>query len=938
MDTSIVRLIAFFLPLFLWVGCNRNCQDLVRGPSSDLTIANRINQGSLENGLHYFYMKNEKPQGRCFLRLNVAVGSFFEEDQERGMAHLVEHLAFEDRIVSADESLAEWFQKHGMAFGPDANAYTTSENTIYKIDLPTCTKEAVNDALRLFHSFAQGLLFDEKGIAKEKNIIDAEEREYKNAQGELTEKIMNNLYSGTLYVSRPVLGDKQVRERFTQEMIKNFYKKWYYPKNLSVVVVGDFKDLPIGTMIKDAFADLKQSEQPGQRPDYPAPDFKSPVFIIKDKEYAHVETVFTIQAKKIVKPVFKKALLKERLAFDLALAMLANAYDSYARGKSDSLRQASISGFMYDHGVYELSLTSAEKPQLQEQTFKEAYLYLRQKAALGFDAQEFSAIRDAQIDAIRQWLEEEPTWDSNRWAENIVSYIGKKSFPNSAADFHQWIRPILSQMSAKDCQDALNKAMNSGNHYVFAIGAIEETDENKKKLAEVFAEANQQKFQAQKPKDAISFKYTTEACSKTVLASEKNLTPIGAEIVSYPNNLTLVLKKTDFKKDEIRVEVFTDEGFSTMNNRDLVISRVAQAVLLQGGLGKHPPEEIPALFLDKYVHAGFHVMDNRVHASIATRNQDLRFVLSYIYALITDPMYSDVTISRVKEATMVQYQTLKHNILEPLQDDFSRALTKNDFRVGRVPLAELLSVSREELIAWHQKYLSHKPLRFVIVGDIDLERVKTDVGCIFSSYPKTNNTVSKKASLLSYYPGIHKTYEVQTKDETSKVVVHYPLMFPSDKYPDHRLRILQDLLQETLRLKLREKRQATYGATVTVQDGKEPFAQNFLEIFLSVKKSDAARIKNDIIKILDSLAIKGIRDQNLVKAKEPYLTQAANLVSQNNYWSSVIANNFSTVNSLAWVTTLSKDITAIKASDINPLLKTYLQKKNASSAIVHAVD
>lgn len=931
-----IRLAAMAFILFAAFGCNKNCLNLLRAPASDFALSERVNHGQLANGLSYYVLKNEQPRERCYLRLHVSVGSFFEADHERGMAHMVEHLAFYDRIVSKDESLSEWFQKHGMAFGPDANAFTTTDTTVYKIDLPTCTKESVTEALQIFHSFAQGLLFDQAAIDKEKKIIDAEEREYKNTHGDISEKIVENLYSGTPYVTRKVLGDQKTRAQFSQAMIRNFYETWYQPQNLSVVVVGDYKELPINTMIGDIFGSLKQYKKPGLPPRMPKTLYEKPTFVIHDKEIPYVETVFSIQTKKIERPVFKKGLVKDRLAFELAITMLSNQYNAMAKSNPNSFHAPSISGYMYDSGNYELALSVADKPDAYEKSFTEAYLLLRSRAELGFDEEDFRAVREMYEDSFRQWVIEEPTWNSSTWADRVINHIGKRSFLYSGDSFQKVAAPLLAELTAKDCQQALKNAFKSGNHYLFSIGAIDENEQTVKKLETLLADANRVPFAKPESLTKVVFQYPVESCKDISVASRKALDNVNAELFTFANNVTLAVKKTDFKKDEIVVELFTDEGFSTMNERDFAIARIAQWALTQGGLGKHPPEHLPSLFLNKIVTTSLAVRDNRIQATIHTRNQDFSFMVAFMRALILDPLYSEVALKRIKEALAINYQSSAHNMLEPLAHSFLKELTEGDYRVGRVPLEMLQSITRDDLLAWHKKYIAGKPLNIVVVGDVDPEHIKNEVGCIFSDLPKNAPTSRTKPTRITYKSGINRVYDVDTTDATSKVNLVYPLMFPSEKYPDHRLRILQDLVQESLRLKLREKRQATYAANVVIKDGKEPYAQNILDIFVAVTKEDAPRIKDDIKKILNKLAIRGVRDQELIKAKEPYLAAAQQLMSQNGYWSMLFANNFSSLSSLHWIATLPTDIKAVSARDINELMKKYLRDSMASTAIVHA--
>jgi zinc protease len=899
-------------------------------------ISKRITQGKLDNGLKFFYMRNKSPHQRCFIRLHVAVGSFMETDEESGMAHMVEHLAFDNRKVSHDISLVEWFQKQGMSFGPDANAYTSNESTVYKINLQNCEESALRDALKIFRGFADGLTFSEEAILKEKNVIDAEEIEYKNSYDELSERITDHLYSGTLLVSRKVLGNAKVRKNFTKEALTSFYEKWYHPNNLSLVLVGDYGDIKPAMLIKEIFTDLSPKSPVPKAIKSSDPDYKTPAFVLHEKEMKHNNVVFTVQKKQFIKPRYSKQLIKDRLAFKLAIQMLNNSFSIRAQMDNNQLYKPLINGFMYDNDVYELTLKTAGSPDNFEATFKDAFLTLRRAAMYGFLEDEFNKARRALMDDIHQWVIEESTVSSLNWAEGIVNHIDKNTYANDARSYQAWARPYLAAITAQDCQQALDNALKSGHHFIFAVGAMEENIENVNRVKKLLDEAKGQKIEPENKKTSLSFKYAQPSSIRPKF-TKKRINSVNAHQITFSNGLKALIKPTSFKKDEVLLLISSNEGYAHMDKRDYVLAMMAQALLGEGGLNKHPPEEIPHLLLDKHLSIQFNVFDDSIEARAVSRKKDLRFALEFLKAFITDPMYAETSLNRLKERLKINYSEIVHDIWAPINHDFIKAISNDDFHLGRIPLDDLLSVTRDELLVWHKKYIGSSKINIVAVGDFDSTYMAREIAGIFQDFSfKTTKSIAKETPSISFKPGINKVYQVDTKDESSKISLRYPLNYTARKCEDFRLVVLNNILSEFLRLKLREKKQITYFPAVNITQNRSNFFQNSINITLSVKKDDAEKTCENVKKTLEKLAIKGITEQDLLKAKEPVLANLKNLYQNNSYWLNNLSNNFDDIDRASWISNLSTDISKIKVNDINVLLQKYTRTTNVSTAIVHA--
>ena len=230
--------------------------------TSDVPVDPRVHFGALDNGLRWAWARNGEPQKRCYLRLHVDVGSLAEEQAELGMAHFLEHMAFNGSEHFPAGTLIEWFQKHGMAFGADTNAHTSFSETVYKLDLPNADEATLREGLLVLRDFADGLQLTQEEIDREKGVIDGEERERDSAGWRVFKRQLEQLFAGTRVAERLPVGKPEVRAGFTSASVGSFYRTWYRPDAMTLVAVGDLGTLDPAPLFAEFFADMRTPDVP----------------------------------------------------------------------------------------------------------------------------------------------------------------------------------------------------------------------------------------------------------------------------------------------------------------------------------------------------------------------------------------------------------------------------------------------------------------------------------------------------------------------------------------------------------------------------------------------------------------------------------------------------------------------------------------------------
>jgi len=917
---------SLILAIFLSLSCTKKLVHLTKDlREHNVRLAPTLSLGALKNGLAFYHMPVSPEEKSCSLRLNIKGGSLLEGGDELGMAHLIQHLALEERAFVNDISLKEWFTKNGMPYGPDVNASSSIDHTVYKIDLSNCTTEKIKESLSIFRYFADGLSFTNEALAKEINNINEEEYYGKNSNKKLNEQINKALYPGALFINRPTLGTKNTREQINISNLKQFFQKSHDPKNLTVVIIGNTDQRPL-LMIESAFLDLKSHSETAIY-DSGTLRHKNPSFIVHHPNMKQVEVNFVIQPQKIIKPNFSYDLLKERLSYNLALNMLRNSLAEHDNMHKSVFRETTLSGSMLDNNTYELNLSISASQENYENNFIQSLALIRNAAEKGFNENDFNVFRMALIHSLDHDAAQQAAWKPALWAELITEHINNDKFAYSASDYRDRAVPILQELTPKDCQSALASALKSGNKLIYSVGAIPNNQENILALQKLLRPTK-----IESPSKKFDFAYKASSCelSPPPLEYIQNIDAFRTKIT---DNLQVLMKATKFNDDEVLISIFNDEGPSTMSSEEYAQARMAQAIWLEGGLVKHPPEEVTRLYNGRISSFRLNILPARLQTTLVTRKEHVRFALEIINAYLYDPLYADHVLALAKDKTKLSYRRSKRDIWAPLHHDFPRSLSGDDHRVGYSKLEDLLDVQREDLLAWHHKFLASRKLNMVVVGDFNPEELGHEISCV--TKPAQINIPtgarSKKPSLLSFKSGVNKVYNINSKNQPSKVVIRYPMNYPELAYTDHRGAILQKIIEEHFHEQKPFKITPDVKATISANS----FAKNYMDIIFSVPKNLVAEVLNKTKKSLEDLAMHGVSNNTLNRVKQKYLNQIDKNPQENLYWLLSLSENFNNIDKLEPTEKIVQSIETLNTKEINNNLNKYFRSSLASSAIVN---
>ncbi|HTE05784.1 MAG TPA: insulinase family protein, partial [Planctomycetota bacterium] len=543
--------------------------------TSDLPVNARLHFGKLDNGVRWVWMKNGEPKQRVYARLHVDVGSLSETESEQGMAHFLEHMAFNGSEHFPAGTLVEWFQKHGMAFGADTNASTSFSETVYKLDLPGNDEASLRSGLSMLGDVGHGLLLAPDEVKAEIGVIDGEERERDSVDFRAAIAGLKDEFSGTVVASRIPIGIKSVRAAFTAPAVRAFYERWYRPENLTVVIAGDLGDLDPVALIAEAFGGIGTPDSaPASEPPLGTPAHEHDTFTFYSSEIP-VVTLSAERLKPWLDEPFDKARELRDLPLEYAHRMLNIRFRELARKEGAPFLSAAVSkagGFKLLDGE-ELSVTA--QPGKWKDALTVAEQELRRAVTYGFQAAELDELRKNALHDLDEGVAREATRASSSYVNEILGAAEDRYVPTDAATDRALFKPAIEALSAKVVQDALAKAWTEGRARLSAIGGLDLGAEGGVALKAAWEESTRSDVAAPAAVATAAFAYASTPEGAGLVKEKTHVEDLDFWQVRFENGVRLDVKHTDYRERQVLVNVRVGQGLLSLDPARAELAHVA---------------------------------------------------------------------------------------------------------------------------------------------------------------------------------------------------------------------------------------------------------------------------------------------------------------------------------------------------------------------------
>jgi zinc protease len=911
--------------------------------SSDLAVNPRMHFGTLSNGIRWAWMANSEPRQRAYARLHVDVGSLAERDSEQGMAHFLEHMAFNGSEHFPAGTLVEWFQKHGMAFGADTNASTSFSETVYKLDLPTSDEATLRSGLTMLGDVADGLLLAPDEVRAEIGVIDGEERERDSVNFRAGIAGLKDAFAGTLVATRIPIGVQSVRAAFTAESVRAFYERWYRPENFTVVLVGDLGELDPVPLITEAFADVAVPEgAPASEPPLGTPKRAADTFVFHSSEIP-VVTISAERLKPYVDEPFDRAHQLRDLPLEYARRMLNNRFRELAKKEDAPFLAASAgeAGGLHVLDGEELSVTS--EPARWREALAAAEQELRRAISFGFQQPELDELRKNALRDLDEAVARESTRATSSYVNELMLASEERYVPTDAATDLAVFKPAIEALTVEGAQAAFAEAWKEGSFRLSAIGGLDLGAEGGAALKAAWAESGKVEVLAPAAVDTAAFAYASTAEDAGEVVQKTHVEDLDFWQVRFANGVRLNVKQTDFRERQVLVSVRAGQGLLSLDPAHAELEMAADATFAAGGLQAHSSDDLRKLTAGRQVGMSFGVDQDAFTLGSGGRSggttpDDLLLQLELTTAYLQHPGFRDEGLREFKDNLEPLFEQLAHQPAGPIQTRFQGQLHGGDARFGFPTLEQLQGVTNDALKAWLLPELQGGPIEVSIVGDVDVEAAIAAVARTLGKLPERGQPADHSDRLsVKLVSGLHEAATVETEVPQAIVYLVFPTTDGREALVRRRLSMLGKLVSDRLRVEVREKLGVAYSPQAA-NDSSQVFpgyGRTQLNVAAEPAKADA--VLEACLVVTDALAKDGVTADELERQREPLLKQLRDQMRTNPFWMNLLGNCQARPQIVGEMRTLTSDYESMQPEDLSALARRFFGRENASWIVVRPV-
>lgn len=922
------------LAFLLWL-LGLSCARAAPWPAvdSDATPDPAVQWGALSNGLRYAILPNAEPKDRVSLRFVVAAGSLHERDDELGLAHFVEHMAFRGTRGHPNGSLTPALQRLGLDLGPDSAAFTTYDHTIYHLELPDTKETTLREALHVFREWASDVTFDASLIERERGVILSEKatRDTPEARSGLAH--LQFLFPQSRHVQRPVIGTEPAIRRFTRDEFVAFYDAWYRPERMAVLAVGDIDAAMVARLIAAEFSDLSARAPPRDEPADLSPSSASnrDVGIFSDPGIVGCGLTF---AHPLSVPATRDthALRVRQLQRALAFAMFHNRVQRISH-EDDSVLvapTATTSWFFPDWQV--ASLTVSSKIDDWQKVAAEMEREHRRAFQFGFTARELEEARATFTTGYEQSVRTAATRPSPWLVGQLVgSILSGKVFTTPAAQQSD-LAADLAAATLDDCLAEFRAAWTTGAPHVF-VTANPSFRITRAQIASAL-NASRQTEAARRAESAAptAFAYGDFGPPGRLVRDEL-IADLGVRLGEFANGVRCNFKSTLYEADTVEVHVRVGEGKLRQPKNQPGLDLLANAMLTAGGLGRHTAQELRDLLAGRALNVAFHVESDAFVFNGRCARRDLLQCLQIIAAYLTDAAYRPEAMRDVNAGFGSMYASLAATPGGPIAMRAVSMLLSGDSRFGIPPGEDLFARTLPELIDWLDPQLKHGAIELSLVGDVSWDEARPALASTFGALPLREPRAEPLGGANVKFAD-HKAdvtiFGLDPKMKQCALAIFWPVPASDDIHEERRSVLLCHVLTERLRLHLREGLGATYSAAATFTRVSGFPVVNYFSLYAEVEAARAAQALQIIQREVAALAAKGPDADEFTRAQQPYLHSMNDSLRTNSYWgATVLADAQQRPFRLTAARDRAADIVAITRAEISDLARRSLIAKNA---------
>jgi len=919
-----------FLLAVLWIVA---CHPPISVPSSSvsqdekLPMDSAIVSGTLDNGLTYFIRHNEKPENRVELRLVVNAGSILENEDQQGLAHLVEHMAFNGTANFPKQKLVNYLESIGMKFGADINAYTSFDETVYMLQVPTENETFLDTGFQILHDWAGFVTFDGEEIDKERGVVKEEWRLGRGANARMWEKEAPIILKGSRYAERMPIGKPAVIDTAHHETLRQFYRDWYRPDLMSVIVVGTVNPEAIEAMIRDRFSDLTNPKPERIREVFPVPDHQEPlVAVVTDKEAQYPNVSFLV----------KQAVHDQRTRSTYEYNLRTRLFSSMLRARLDEYRQKPDPPFLFSYIQISSLVRTKEAFQMgayvNENGISRGLDVLVREAErvrrFGFTPSEFERAKTKLIRSYEQSLLEKDKTPSRQLASELIRHaLVGEAVPGIEFET-QLAKDYLNTLDLAEINGLADVLLKNENTVIVVEAPEKEgldlpTEEGLPAVWDQVMQENLKPYVDQVTDQPLVENPPTGG----VIVNEKYWKNVDVTRWTLSNGITVYLKPTTFKNDQILMRAYSPGGHSLVSDQQFLTARHAVGIVQEGGIGSYSPVQLNKKLAGKVVRVSPYISELSEGFNGSASNQDLKTLFQLIWLYSTAP--------RKDSDAFLSYQSRLSSFLEnrsaspevAFRDTIQMVISGYHFRSRPETVSDISKLNLDQAYEFYRdRFGDMGDFTFVFVGSFELDSIRPLVEKWLGGLPSRERQETWRD--VGRYPPDQVVIKAVHKGSEPKSLTQiiYPQQVDWTPENEYVVQSLARMLQIKLREVIRESESGTYGVRVRGSLNRYPHNDGRLSISFGADPQRIDALVEEVQIQLDSVKIFGLPETYLQKVKEIQTREFEVSQKENGFWLNRIV--YDTRNDLDFGEILAtpERIKALTMDDLRRMLQTLVQE------------
>lgn len=855
-----------------------------------------VRTGVLENGMTYFIRENQEPKERVSFYIIQNVGALLEEDNQNGLAHFLEHMAFNGTQNYEGKGIINFLEKNGVAFGRNINAYTSFSETVYNIsDVPSTRQSLIDSCLLVLNDWSNYLSLTEEEIDLERGVISEEWRTRRSASFRMRNKYFPVLLEGSQWAKRDVIGDLDIIKNHDPETLRKFYHDWYRTDLQAIAIVGDIDVEAVEQKVKEMFSKIPAVENPKPRPEFKVPEHDETRFVLATDEEATNSTI-QIFIKHKATPAAEKNIGYLREEY------IANLFNQMTGDRISELLQKGnppfingviqVSGFLRGYDAGYIFITA--NPNKEDIGLKSIYTEAQRVLRHGFTGGELNRAKTNLLTAMESAYKQRDKISNDQYARAMQQYY-LTGEPLTDAEFDwQFGQGILQTITLEDV-NALAREMIVDKNRVIIVQGPESGVKHltEKEALAILGEVESSEIAPYEDSGEVASLIEEEIPTAAVTATS-TLDELGATEWTFANNAKVVYKHADFEKDQVLLRAYSPGGSSMFESDQLYAADMLSQFIGMYGVGEFDAVTLRKVLTGKKASLAINLSELNEGFNGSSTPKDFETMMQLLHLQFASPRFDQEAYEALKSRYVAYLSNMANDPKKIMSDSLSLIATNYNERTKLMSATMFDEISFDQMEKiYRDRFADISDFTFFIVGNVSKEEAKElsakYIGTL-KDMDREENWVDRKVRMPKGITVKKIQVPLQTEKANVKVLIRNEMEYTPES--NLALSVLKGVLNLRYLEEIREKEGGTYGVGVGASSRKFPYSRKTLQMTFDTDPEKAEHLKSIIYREIDKIVAEGPTAEDVEKVILNLKKERDQARSHNSYWMSILYNQY----------------------------------------------